>query len=55
MLFTTCDFAFLYHIAELEVAHRFNLPMVKRRNCVRHSWRFPPVLAWRTLTSVLPN
>ena len=28
VLFTTSDSAFLYHIAELEVAHRFNLPIV---------------------------
>ena len=27
VLFTTSDSAFLYHIAELEVAHRFNLPI----------------------------
>ena len=28
VLFTTSDFAFLYHIAELEVVHRYHLPMV---------------------------
>ncbi len=28
MLFTTSDSAFLYHIAELEVVHRFNMPIV---------------------------
>ncbi len=28
VLFTTSDSAFLYHIGELEVVHRFNLPMV---------------------------
>ncbi|MBK6739579.1 MAG: hypothetical protein IPG64_17885 [Haliea sp.] len=28
VLLTTSDSAFLYHIAELEVAHRFNLPIV---------------------------
>jgi len=28
VLFTTSDSAFLYHIGELEVAHRFNLPLV---------------------------
>jgi thiamine pyrophosphate-dependent acetolactate synthase large subunit-like protein len=28
VLFTTSDSAFLYQIAELELAHRFNLPIV---------------------------
>ena len=28
MLFTTSDSSFLYHIGELEVVERFNLPMV---------------------------
>ncbi|SEQ96436.1 Acetolactate synthase large subunit [Solimonas aquatica] len=37
VLFTTSDSAFLYHIGELEVVHRFNLPMVIVVG-VDHSW-----------------
>lgn len=37
VLFTTSDSAFLYHIGELEVVHRFNLPMVIVVG-VDHNW-----------------